>query len=72
MARGMAGVWGAEVDSLSLKGGAYKKSLTSFGRKTRTQIANELFCYEDGFCDIQTTFILIDDVLTIVAALRSC
>ena len=60
----MAGVWGVEVDTWSLKRGAHKKSLTGFGRKTRTQIVNDVFYYKDGFCDIKTPVILIDDVLT--------
>ena len=72
LARGMADVWNVEVDTWSLKRGAHKKSLTGFGRKTRTHIVNEVFYYEDGFCDIQTPVILIDDVLTTVATLRSC
>ena len=72
LARGMASVWDVEVDTWSLKRGAHKKSLTGFGRKTRTQIVNEVFYYENGFCDIQTPVILIDDVLTTGATLRSC
>jgi len=60
----MAGVWGVEVDTWSLKRGAHKKSLTGFGRKTRTQIVNDVFYYKDGFCDIKKPVILIDDVLT--------
>ena len=38
--------------------------MTGFGRKTRTQIVNDVFYYKDGFCDIKTPVILIDDVLT--------
>ena len=72
LTRGMAGVWGVEVDTWSLKRGAHKKSLTGFGRKTRTKIVNDMFYYKDGFCDIKTSVILIDDVLTKGTTLRLC
>ena len=45
----MANVWDVEVDTWSLKRGAHKKLLTGFGRKTRTQIVNEVLYNEDGF-----------------------
>ena len=66
----MADVWDVEVDTWSLKSGDYKKSLTGFGRKTRIQIVDEVFYYEDSFCYIQTRDILIDNMLTKVATLR--
>ncbi len=72
LAHGMAEVWKVEVDRWSLKRGVHKTSLTGSNRRVRSKSVKDVFYYKDGFCDTETPIILIDDVLTTGATLRSC
>ena len=72
LARGMGEVWDVELDCWSLKRGVHKKSLTVSDRRERSKDVEEVFYFNPGYFETETPVVLIDDVLTTVATLRTC
>lgn len=59
------------IDGL-LKEAFTRHHLQDQNRRVRSKSVKDVFYYKDGFCDTETPIILIDDVLTTGATLRSC